>query len=698
MGLGTTMTVDGAARALSALAAATTGTETDDVVDDLLEETDGHRGSLPPHATAILLAALGRQVAPMTRRDLIHLLADSVGPEAPASDRVIDAIAGQFDVARTDAFLGPEILHALSKISVRSPLARAALRNILVRVDTNDTRFLLVRAAKTLGSFAARGVDLDVGNQLEKWAESPDLAVQAEARMQSAIASLAETLRVESLNDLQDRLTISRRSLLAADTLEELRVDAARLLALVDVLEAYVAMRIGGDAAAVQIISERAARLRDLVVDPYLGAWPGYADGLDALAEHHLFRVTTAFLRLGETLSQAEEWIDLDAALVDTVAALRLMLMRRADDSDGALAAIRAVGENIGGRPLGPFLSRMVGRVRFARILARWEAKESVGDGRGVVAVLRPLYAAVESAERTGVQPSLPVDLDVDRVLRLAVDQPAVVATLCQALPSLLDRLREAGLDLSADGAELEAWRMPVDAPGLYGGDPAVDDTVRPLLHDIWARVAPRFPLDRWNRLRDVLVFLVQLARDVRSDLPAFMLAEKEGGLGLKAGEGDLQRYVFEELRRKYGRPALYESSGFSGGRADSGLQFEDFTLPIEVKAEHADVSRDGIRSSYVAQSDRYATDRDAVAVLLVLDLRSVELAGPKARGAKKGKKAGQALYALRDSFWIDALPEDSQVDTTHPTAVIVGLFPGNQPKPSSLTRYSRRPRRRTNK
>ena len=684
-------------RVLAALTAST-GSEADNAVDELVDLVAEGGMPVSPRAEPALLAALNRDLAPMSRREVIRLLGDLVAPVSPQQERIVDALAEQFHVARDDAFLGPEVLNALSKLAVRSPLARGALRSVLLRLHGEDTRFLLVRAAKILGSFAARGVDLDVGDQLEQWSNSPDLAVQAEARLQGAVVDLAQALRVDSLDRLEERLTTSRRALLAAETLEEVRSDATRLLALVDLIRSYVTMRRCRNVAALGDIYERAMRLRDVITDPYSGAWPGYADGPDALVEHRLFQVATAFSRLAETLARAQEWTDLDAALLETVAALRLMLIHSAENYAGALSAIQNIGENIGGRPLGLFLSQMVGRTRFARVLARWEAIETAGDDRGVVAFLRPLYAAVESAERAGLEPSLPPDLDIERMLRLAVDQPALVATLCEALPALPERLREAGLQISPDGADLKAYRMPIDAPDLYGGDPAVDDTVRPLLHEVWARVAPRFPLARWNRLREVLVFLIQLARDLRNDLPAFALAREDGGLGQDATEGDLQRYVFDELRRRYGRPAVYESVGFSGGRADSGLQFEDFTLPIEVKAEHNDVRREQIRASYLGQPHRYASDRDGIAVLLVLDLRGTNTAGHKTQRKSGSETSGNALYSLRDSFWIDALTEDPQVAVAHPGAVIVGLVPGNQPQPSSLTRYSRRRRRRAQK
>lgn len=684
-------------RALAIVAAAD-GPALDAAVDDLMEYLAAAPRAVPKSAARPLIHALRGSVSPVARRDVAHLLAMVVAKDSAMIPEAVEALVAQYGVARSDAFLGPELLHAIAKLAAHSAFARAALQTAVLRLTDQDTRFLLVRAAKIIGWFATNAVELGADGVLEQWTQSSDVAVQSEARMQRAIIALAKMLGVVDLAELEMRLREARRALLAAHASDEMRTDAARWLVLVELLQVYISMRHGGNADITRELASRAARLQHLVVDPSAGVWAGYAEGPEAIVEHRLFQTGLAFARLSKALEQAEEWTNLDAALVETAAALQLLVVRAEGDADGIGAAgvrIAAISGNVGGKPLGLFLSRAIGRVRVARIVADYESRSRTADDE-LVAQLRSLYDTVACAERTGTEPPLPTEVDVSRILQLTADQPGAVAAMCQAMPGLLPRLREAGVELARDGTGLSAFLLPADSPDLYGGDPAVDETVRPLLVDLWSRVGPRFPAERWMLLKAVVVFLVQIARDLRSDLPDFMLAEEDGGLGQQANEGDLQRYVFERLRREYGRPAVYEVQAISGGRADSGLQFETFAVAIEVKAEHSNISREHIRQAYLGQPNRYATDRDGIAVQLVLDVRSANAAGHR-RAVSRGQPI-HALYGLRDSFWVDALPSDPQVAVAHGSAVIVGLLPGNQPKPSSLTRYSSRPRRRVRK
>jgi hypothetical protein len=242
------------------------------------------------------------------------------------------------------------------------------------------------------------------------------------------------------------------------------------------------------------------------------------------------------------------------------------------------------------------------------------------------------------------------------------------------------------------DGTALHAYRVPTDHPSCYGNDPSVDDAVRPVLEAAWTRLAPKFPLPRWTRFRDVLVLLAQLARDLRNDLPEFVRAAEDGGKGRSAGEADLQAYVFAALRQQYGRDAVWEASKIAGGRADNGVHFEECDIPIEVKAEYRDVSREHVRGAYLAQVDRYAAERDRVAFLLILDLRKEHASAHRKRRDTAGDQP-RSVYSLAAGFWVDGLTTDPQVVGADPNAVVIGLFPGNQPIPSSMTTYSARPR-----
>jgi hypothetical protein len=122
--------------------------------------------------------------------------------------------------------------------------------------------------------------------------------------------------------------------------------------------------------------------------------------------------------------------------------------------------------------------------------------------------------------------------------------------------------------------------------------------------------------------------------------------------------------------------------------------------IPVEVKAEHSDVSREHVHKSYLSQADDYATARDRIAFLMVLDLRPVNsgrhVKRRQMRGVSQTPPAGLTpikMYNLAESFWIDGLPVDPQIEGAKENVVVVGLAPGNRARPSSTTSYSRKPR-----
>jgi hypothetical protein len=124
--------------------------------------------------------------------------------------------------------------------------------------------------------------------------------------------------------------------------------------------------------------------------------------------------------------------------------------------------------------------------------------------------------------------------------------------------------------------------------------------------------------------------------------------------------------------------------------------------IPIEVKAEHQDISRERVQANYLSQEDEYATARDNMACLMVLDVRAQNSDRHVRRQTSKQASASvppQASaqagpvksYSLRNSFWIDGLPPDPQIRDPEKNAVLVGLVMGNRARPSSGTKYSRR-------
>ncbi len=162
-----------------------------------------------------------------------------------------------------------------------------------------------------------------------------------------------------------------------------------------------------------------------------------------------------------------------------------------------------------------------------------------------------------------------------------------------------------------------------------------------------------------------------------------------------------MQKDVSDRLRLCYGRSAGYEITGIGGGRSDTGLKFQDCEFPIEMKAEYRNVERQHIHDHYIAQVDTYAAMRDRIAFILVLDLRDIHAGSASQKAMGKRKKSQPvtdqvveqySLYSLQESFWIDQLPVDPQIENAKNNAVVVGLVPGNRSKPSSTTKYSQKP------
>jgi hypothetical protein len=84
---------------------------------------------------------------------------------------------------------------------------------------------------------------------------------------------------------------------------------------------------------------------------------------------------------------------------------------------------------------------------------------------------------------------------------------------------------------------------------------------------------------------------------------------------------------------------------------------------------------------------------------MMILDLRTGNSGKvPDKRRNKSTSSSGAAnepysLYSLQESFWVDGLPGDPQLQNPQRKVVVVGLVPGNRPKPSSMTKYSQKPR-----
>jgi hypothetical protein len=340
---------------------------------------------------------------------------------------------------------------------------------------------------------------------------------------------------------------------------------------------------------------------------------------------------------------------------------------------------------------LGPVLLKSVGRARFHRVISALEARQGEED---TARSLRALYNAILPHEH---EDSRPWSEDVMR------NWKAEAARFGEPPDFFAGRLMEA-----LEAGRIDTWasehRYPpsplsIDDTSMLGGDPQIDITVRKLIGLVRQRLQT-YPVAQGDRLINACITFVQIFKAIRDDLPLYTLSDldtKRGkkGLGQDASEGDLQEDLFNRLRSIYGRAVDYEASHVAGGRADLRLKFPEVEFPIEVKAEYNTIKREHIRKSYLTQPDTYATERDRVSFLLILDAcksRSHQKLAKGSRLAGTSVDDPVKLYSLDESFWADGLPADPQIEGAKLNAVIIGLVPGNRRIPSATTMYSQRP------
>ncbi len=644
--------------------------------------------------TEFWLTALGRARSESTRRDVAWRLAC----DGRVGDlRVADALSDAFEETRDHPSLGPAMLAALAELGARDGAALPDVLRVLARMPDDAPRYLAVAAAKVIGRLGVRGVATQARVRLDAWAQVDDLAVQGEARQQLALLALADALAAPDGTRLLVALRDCRAAFARAAASEELRHDSLLAGGVVDLLVTHLEASAAPTEYAAAI-RPRADRLKALLEDAHERPWAGYSVGTERLLEYRAYRVATGFARLATDLSASSEWTNFDAALTELAAAWQLMWGGAADHQGAVLGSVRPSGTEVAEGDVAPplvgtavvlprvgaFLARSVGRQRLLRVVEHAEAARGPNDE--LARILRSFYHAAAGAPAVPAAGDLAgVDyVDRDALLVLATRYPVAAELVARVVPGAEIVLRDAGLELRNVANDTRSFRVPTDYPECYGNDPGVDETVRRLLADVAERLPATFPLARWRRFEALTVSIVQIARDLRSDLPPFLLREADGGLGRRAREEDLQDYAFQVLRREYGSAVHWEPTRISGGRSDTGVFFPEGRFPMEVKAEFARVDREHVRKAYLTQPDRYATDRDGVSFLLVIDARAAH-AVPRT-----------ALYRLRESFWVDGLPTDPQITQAVPNAVIVGLFPGNQARPSATTKYSRSPTARS--
>lgn len=671
------------AAAYELLRSADAGDATDDLIDAMTDAV--FAGDTGVGAKFCLTVAVGRARSDLSLRSAALALALT----ADAGDiEALDALVAAYKRVGEHPFLAPAMLEALGLLALHSPLTRAQLSVLLLRMCPQDPRYLLVKAAQVIGRLDAVRPDPDLRAKLNEFTKAPDSVMQAEARQQLALIVMADALLAEDRTSLRAQLTEVRAMFARAEFSEEHRPDAIMFVQLLDMLLLFLDLNRDRESVVGQLVDLSNALDRTLT-NLASHDWHGYRSDKATLRVLRVLRIRDALRRAAESTDTAEEWVNFAAALEDLA---RLHAQIRSEPiiqlNDRRIStALGNIADTVFAASLGPLLARVVQQRRLARITADYVLAHGEDEvARGLRALEQAAAAAAFAAESGITERTLGQVAELSEEVGLSPD--ALWAGFVKAL-------EEYRVDSWAEEIGLASAPLRIELPDLYGNDPTVDEVVRPILYHIRDMLGDYSP-QKWARLVDVLVKLVSFAHYVRDEMPEYTKCEEDGGLGQHASEDDLQDDLFTWLRREFGRAVVYEFARSGGGRFDTGVIFEEVRFPIEVKHEFNSIAPEHVRTSYLAQSDVYATASDQVSFLMILDLRERNAAGHRKRikPSRNEEGAGEAvgLYHLRDSFRVESLPTDPEIPNATTKVVVVGLVPGNRPLPSSMSKYSTRP------
>lgn len=666
---------------ISYLESLTPGTETDDYIDMLagrVLEGDWSEGAIPA-----LLLSLGAATSALTLESAALALASAAHPPTQV---VVDALRGRFELYKKDSYLSCAFLGALGLLALRDAGARAAVIYILLFIKPDENRHLLVQAAKWAGRINAIQQSPELLQKLTEFASSSDPAVCGEALHQSAMEELGEALLSPDQDQIKNCLAAVRASFARAAASEEFRLDSSMFVHLLDLLLAFWQIPIAQE-QAIREIGRLQGTITAFLRDPTHSAWSGYQTEEERLLELRIEHVADAMGKAAAAVREVEAWTNFDEALVE-LAAIYCQIQYHtpiplgAGRVENALAAIAGV---VMAPRLGPLL-RSITRLRLKKVVERYALQHGEDD----------LFRAMNALKNAAFSEDHQVDTISDTEVLGEIE--ALAVRIGERPHDLLNRIRK-GIEEEEFNRWLECLglrpaTLSIDHPYLYGGDPAVDRAVRSVLRE--ARILlSDFPRGAGIQLIKSLIVIVQFVRDVRDDLPEYSVCVEDGGLGQTASEDDLRDDLFGYLRMEFGRAAVIEHRSVAGGRTDTGLEFDDCSFPIEVKAEFHTIDRRHIRLSYLGQPDAYAAVRERISFLMILDLRDANAAGHQKRVKDISyKDEPYSLYSLDSSFWVEGLPSDPHHHVKKRNAVIVGLVPGNRPVPSGMTNYSKRPKK----
>ncbi|MEW4490892.1 hypothetical protein AB1L42_22615 [Thalassoglobus sp. JC818] len=639
-------------------------------------ETDGVIDSLATHAmesptqeaTSALITGLKLAIGPLTQKSVSLAIALSARSGAVEA---VDAIVDAFRNVREDAFLGPALLDALFVLGCRDPLARSELSSHLQRIDKHANPYLVGKAATLSGRLLQIGLCPELRANLIDFADSPHEEASAEAKFYLACMETREIVSADNRDNVVEALKKSATAFQLAGS----RPDA---MAMQQLMQLFLMFCEGSD-------DDECAKLASSTQVAF-SQWPGYESPSLTFFLVGIERSIDALNVARAAVNGADSWLNIQTGLISLSEALQSLSTCWLGESFLLVQEdVIEIERKIVRPTVGKILHRAVGRKRLEAVLRECELTNV-----DCCDVLRNLLELTCRLETDSLLVSKNAQEQLQRVAEATGRHPGEIIS---ELESALETGQVAPF---VESMIPNARLLAVHGDGLFGGDPMVHRTACRLLEELRELLTP-YNSEWWSRLKSTVASLVSFVYFVRDSLPQYCLCREDNGLGQTASESDLQEDVFRWLRQEFGTQSVYETGPVAGGRTDSGIRFPEVEFPIELKHEFQHVKREHISENYLHQPSDYSSARGRVTFLLILDLRIQNAASHKdnvkASKGMKNKQSPRSLYTLNDSFWCESLEVDPDIENGERTVVVIGLVPGNRPKPSSQTTYSQRPR-----
>lgn len=372
--------------------ASSIATEGDAAVDRLTQEA--LEGEPDPTAVPYLLDALNRACSESSKRGVALALARG---GVPGDADVVEALEQAYMQAKRDASLSQALLGTLGLLGLRCPTARAAASSAVQKLRLTDSPHLLIAGAKVIGLLTGQRADVDLRRKLEQFACSGDPGVEAEARYQLALLLLATSFEAQTREELLAGLREARIYFVAAESLEEIRPDAALLRALIDIVSCFDRVAADRDAASISSLIESVDYLRHAVGGLGERVFRGYRSDASNRLAARVLEIAEALERGATQVIEAPEWTALFSTVV-ILAELYTIIRSRDGFSAGHErldVALSGVAERVYSPRLGPILTEYVGHVRLARIIRDYERDHGADD---ILRGLRALESEARSA------------------------------------------------------------------------------------------------------------------------------------------------------------------------------------------------------------------------------------------------------------------------------------------------------------